>query len=88
MERIKMPKIRSKRRSRAIFQALKKESRHAADKPALARQTRRAAKRRGHAARSAAARHAARTKGPGERRREALQAAQTRRSASVPGGGA
>ena len=66
------------RRSRAIRRALEREGRAAASKPALARQARRAAERRGAAARRAAGRKAVRTKGPALRRKAARKAARTR----------
>jgi hypothetical protein len=52
----------SSKRSRATTQALRRESRQPASKPALARQARTAARRRSTAARSAAAKKAARTR--------------------------
>jgi hypothetical protein len=52
----------SPKRSRATTQALKRESRQAASKPALARQARTAARRHSAAERSAAAKKAARTR--------------------------
>jgi hypothetical protein len=68
----------SNRRSRATTGALKREGRSAASKGALARQARTAAKRRGAAARSAAANKAVRTKGPRGRSAAGRKAAQTR----------
>jgi hypothetical protein len=52
----------SPKRSRATTRALKRESRQAASKPALARQARTAARRRSAADRSAAAKKAAQTR--------------------------
>lgn len=52
----------SSKRSRATTQALRKENRQAASKPALARQARTTAQRRSGAERSAAAKKAARTR--------------------------
>src|SRR5262249_13527870 len=52
----------SRRRSRAIERALKRETRNAASRKALSRQARSAARRRTRTERSAAARRAARTK--------------------------
>jgi len=68
----------SRRRSRAITSALKREGHAAASKGALARQAKSAARKRGPAARSAAARKAVRTKGPAARRAAARKAARTR----------
>jgi hypothetical protein len=69
----------SPRRSRAISEALKRESRAAASRRALARQATAAARKRSPAARRAAARKAVRTKGPQVRRVAAKKAARTRR---------
>ena len=55
----------SKTRSRAVEGALKREGRSAASPAALSRQTRSASRQRTAADRSAAAKKAARTKGPG-----------------------
>src|SRR6266540_2914067 len=52
----------SRRRSRAVRGALKRETRRSASRRALSRQAKRAARRRSPAARSAAARKAARTR--------------------------
>jgi hypothetical protein len=71
----------SARRSRATTSALKREGRAAATRPALARQARQAARRRGPAARKAAARKAVATKGPAKRKAAARKAAQTRKAA-------
>ena len=68
----------SRRRSRAITSALKREGHAAASRSALARQAKAAAKKRSSGARSAAARRAARTKGPAARRAAARKAARTR----------
>ena len=68
-------------RSRAVGRALKRESRGAATREALARQARQAARQRGPAARKAAARKAVGTKGPAVRRAAARKAAATRKAA-------
>lgn len=68
----------SKRRSRAVTAALKRESRASASKAAIAKQARSAARRRGPSARSAAARKAVRTKGATARAAAARKAARTR----------
>lgn len=68
-------------RSRAISTALRREARGAASHEALARQTRQAARRRGPAARKAAARKAVATKGPAARKAAARKAAATRKAA-------
>ena len=52
----------SRRRSRAVLGALKRESRRSASRRALSQQSKRAARRRSAASRSAAARKAARTR--------------------------
>jgi hypothetical protein len=70
----------SRRRSRAVTQALKREGHAAASHRALARQAHSAATKRSAASRSAAARKAARTKGPARRSAAAKKAARTRRS--------
>ena len=69
----------SPRRARATRNALKREGRSAASPKALARQATTAARRRPASARRAAARRAARTKGPVVRRAAARKAARTRR---------
>ena len=69
----------SRTRSRATTSALKREGRAAASKPALARQAKSAAKKRGASARSAAARKAVRTKGAAGRKAAAQKAARTRK---------
>ncbi|HEY1905790.1 MAG TPA: DUF6496 domain-containing protein [Myxococcaceae bacterium] len=56
------PRSPSKRRSRATSRALRREGRRAASRPALARQARSAAARRGRRSRSAAARRGQRTR--------------------------
>jgi hypothetical protein len=68
----------SAKRSRAISRALKREGHSAASRGALARQARSSARRRGAAARSAAAKKAVRTKGPARRSAAARKAARTR----------
>jgi hypothetical protein len=70
----------SARRSRATKSALRREPRGSASRPALARQARTAARRRGPASRSAAAGKASRTKGTAGRRAAARKAARTRKS--------
>ena len=70
----------SRRRSRAVTQALKREGHAAASHGAISRQARAAAAKRSPASRSAAARKAARTKGPARRSAAAKKAARTRRS--------
>src|SRR5262245_31648646 len=71
----------SRRRSKATLRALKREPHSAASHKALARQAHRAASRRSAAQRSAAAKKAARTKGPDERSAAAKKAARTRAAA-------
>jgi hypothetical protein len=68
----------SKTRSRARTKALKKEGTSAASSTALSRQAHSAAKKRGAANRSAAAKKASRTKGPAKRSAAAKKAARTR----------
>ena len=68
----------SRKRSRAIASALKREGRSAASRKALSLQAKTAARRRSSSARSASARRAARTKGPRVRKAAARRAAQTR----------
>jgi hypothetical protein len=65
-------------RSRAITEALKRESGAAASEQALARQGKAAARKRSAADRSAAAEKAVLTKGPKERSEAAKKAARTR----------
>jgi hypothetical protein len=72
---------RSRTRSRAISRALRREPRGAASRRALAGQARQAARRRGPAARKAAARKAVATKGPAVRKAAARKAAATRKAA-------
>ena len=68
----------SPRRSRAVKDALKKESRSSASKSALSRQTRGAARRRGRSSLHGAAVKAVRTKGKKGLQRAARKAARTR----------
>jgi len=68
----------SRKRSRAITGALKREGRGSASKGALAKQARSAASKRGASARSAAARKAVRTKGAVGRSAAAKKGARTR----------
>lgn len=68
----------SRRRSRAIGRALKRESHSAASRGALSRQARTAARKRSAAERSAAARQASRTKGRKGRSAAARKAVRTR----------
>jgi hypothetical protein len=68
----------SKTHSRAGIKALKRESGAAASHTALSRQAHAAAKKRTASERSAAAKKAARTKGPRERSQAAKKAARTR----------
>jgi hypothetical protein len=68
----------SRRRSRAIELALKRETRNAASSKALSRQARSAARKRTRTERSASARRAAQTKGRKGRSAAARQAARTR----------
>jgi hypothetical protein len=69
----------SRKRSRAIEGALKREGRAAASRKALSRQAKSAAQRRSAAARKRSARRAVRTKGPQMRKAAARKAARTRR---------
>jgi hypothetical protein len=69
----------SKKRSRATRGALEREGTGSASGRALSRQAKGAAARRTAGERSAAARRAARTKGPEGRRQAARKAARTRR---------
>ena len=75
----KKKKTVSRRRSRAMRGALKREGHNAASRQALSRQAKGAARRRSAASRSAAARRAARTKGPARRSAAARKAASTRK---------
>ncbi len=68
----------SRTRSRATTKALEREGSAAASKTALSRHAHAAARRRGAAKRSAAAKKAVRTKGPAERSAAAQKAARTR----------
>jgi hypothetical protein len=68
----------SRKRSRAVKAALKREGRTAASRRALSAQARSSARRRTARSRSAAARKAARTKGPARRSAAARKAARTR----------
>lgn len=68
----------SRRRSRAVSSALKRERHAAASRKALSRQAKSAARRRSAAARKASAHKAVRTKGPAGRRAAARLAARTR----------
>jgi hypothetical protein len=68
----------SRKRSRAILRALKREGHSAATRASLARQAHRAAQRRGPRARHLAAERAVRTKGRAGLRRAARTAARTR----------
>jgi hypothetical protein len=68
----------SRTRSRAATRALSREGAAAVSSTALARQTRKASKRRTASDRAAAARKAARTKGPAKRKAAARKAARTR----------
>ncbi len=75
----------SKRRSRAVKSALKREGRAAGSHQALAKQARRAAARRGPKERSEAAQEAVRTKGAAKRSAAAKKAARTRERHSKRG---
>jgi len=72
------PRSHSRARSRAVSRALRREPSSAATESALGSQARSVARRRGHAARSAAARKAVQTKGIAGRRAAARKAARTR----------
>jgi hypothetical protein len=69
----------SKRRSRAVLRALKREPRSAASPVALSRHAKTVARRRGPGARKAAARRAVRTKGSSGLRRSARKTARSRK---------
>jgi hypothetical protein len=69
---------RSARRARAVTAALRREPHRTVSRRRLARQTHRAAERRGASSRHAAARKAVRTKGKAGLRRAARKAARTR----------
>src|ERR1700691_7965 len=75
---IRKPK-RSKRRSRAATQALKREPRSTVSRKALSRQAQSAASRRTAAQRAASAAKAVRTKGAAGRSAAAKKAARTRK---------
>jgi hypothetical protein len=68
----------SRKRARAVTRVLARQGRSAASKKSLSKQASGAARKRGAAARSAAARKAARTKGPRQRSAAAKKAARTR----------
>jgi hypothetical protein len=68
----------SRKRSRAVKRALKRESRSAASRSALSKHARKAARKRTPSARSAAARKASRTKGGAGRSAAARKAARSR----------
>lgn len=68
----------SSRRSQAREKALRREPKSTASRDALSRQTKRAAKNRTSASRSAAAKKAVRTKGPAERKAAAKKALRSR----------
>jgi hypothetical protein len=72
----------SRKRARATTRVLKRQGRSAASKASLSKQASTAARKRGVAARSAAARRAVRTKGPRKRSRAAKKAARPRASRS------
>ena len=69
----------SRRRSRAVSGALKREGHSAASSAALSRHAKTVARRRGPGARKTAARRAVRTKGSSGLRRSARKAARTRK---------
>jgi hypothetical protein len=69
----------SRRRSRAVSSALKREGHSAASPANLSHQAKSAARRRGSGARKAAARRAVRTKGSSSLRRSARKAARSRK---------
>lgn len=71
----------SRRRSRAVSGALKREGHSAASRASLSKQARSSARQRGSTARSQAARKAVQTKGKTGLRQAARKAAQTRRAA-------
>jgi hypothetical protein len=68
----------SRKRSRAVTGALRREGHGAASSKALGRQARASARRRGASARASAARRAVRTKGAAGRSAAAKKAARTR----------
>jgi hypothetical protein len=73
------PRAPSRRRARAIEDAMKREPHEAASRGALSQHARKAAARRTRAERSAAARKAAATKGPKQRAEATRKAARTRK---------
>lgn len=75
----------SRRRSRAVEGALRRESRTTASRSALSAQARRSARRRGSSARRSAARRAVKTKGRAGLQRAGRKAARTRRRHSSRG---
>jgi len=68
----------SRKRSRGVTRALRRESTHSASRSALASQARRSSRRRGSAARHRAAEKAVHTKGREGRSRAARKAVRTR----------
>jgi hypothetical protein len=76
------PRAPSAKRSQAIERALKREGHSAASHASLSKQAHAAAANRTAAERSAAAKKAARTKGPAERSAAARKAARTRGAAA------
>lgn len=85
LKRGKRPHAPSRRRSRAVKNALRKENKRSVSSSALSAQGRRSARRRGQAARKAAARRSVHTKGRQGLRQAARKAARTRRSRSHRG---
>ena len=75
-------KTTSKKRSRAVENALKRKPRSAASHSALSKQAKTSARQRGSASRKQAAKKAARTKGAAGRSRAAKKAARTRQRRS------
>ena len=73
---------KSRKRARATTRVLKRQGRSAASRKSLSKQASAAARKRGRAARSAAARKAMRTKGPRGRSAAAKKAARTRARAT------
>jgi hypothetical protein len=76
---MRSPRSPSKRRSRAITKALRREGHSAVSRGALARHAHTAAGRHTAGERSAAARRAVRTKGPAAMREAGRKAARTRK---------
>jgi hypothetical protein len=72
------PRKASRKRSRAVTAALKREGRAPVSKPALSKQAHKAAAHRSRGERSAAARKAVKTKGAAARSAAARKAARTR----------